>query len=478
MKKLIYILFLLTLVSCDDFLDINPKSVVVDDDLFKNDEGFQDALYGVYSGMGDDYLYGKVLSVTSLELCAQTLYTESSTSIRDREFSKLEYSNSTVNSVIEQVWKRMYEKIGYTNNILQNLEEKSEKDLRYYNLYKGEALALRAAMHFDLLRLFAVNINSNDAEGLKRAIPYRKHYDHKISSFKSVEEVYAEIIADLKAAEKLLEEDKQNIFYPRRKGGFYFTDSRITHLNIYGVQALLARVYWQKNDMENAALYAKKVIDSDMFHFMPKTDLKDKLASVMSMTETIWGLYKYTFWKTTKAICGGESSSLYLTPLSASAYDTEPGIGKDYRIEWIQQSDTGFPLLRKLYNVKAIDKDKEKETYDDDNGYLGINMIRIPEMYLIMAEYLLDKNKEEASQYYDALIMARGVVSLKEQGIDLTRELIMQQRRKEFIGEGQEWFRMKRDLEEVNIYLSGITRPGIDAIYKWPYPDIEDERNK
>lgn len=53
----------------------------------------------------------------------------------------------------------------------------------------------------------------------------------------------------------------------------------------------------------------------------------------------------------------------------------------------------------------------------------------------------------------------------------------MIERRKEFVGEGQEWFRMKRELEDVNVYLTGMTLTGSDATYKWPYPDIEDERN-
>ncbi len=477
MKKLVYILLLFVVASCNDFLDINPKSIIVNDDLFKNDEGFQDALYGVYASMGESNLYGKALSIEYVELCAQNLYSIN-VSLKYKAFSKLDFVDSDASSHIKGIWEEMYEKIGYVNNILQNLEKKSKGDLRYYNLYKGEALALRAAMHFDLLKLYAVNINSADAESLRRAIPYVKEYGYKITKFVSVEEVYNEIIADLKEAEKFLEEDKKNISYPRNPGGLYFADSRITHLNIYAVQALLARVYWQKYDMENAALYAKKVIDSDKFHFMVKTDLKNKLASVMSMEETIWGLYKYDFWEETQNVFGENTShSLNLAPFFPFVYDVDPIIGKDYRIEWVRKATTGQPLLYKLYNVELIEK-KDGEFYDDSNGYLGINMIRIPEMYLIMAEYFLDKNIEEATRYYDALITARGLIGLKERGEVLNKNIIMQERRKEFVGEGQEWYRMKRELENIEVFLTGETIQGSDVVYKWPYPDIEDERNK
>lgn len=420
MKKLTYILFLLVLVGCNDFLDINPKSIVVNDDLFKNDEGFQDALYGVYSAMAESKLYGKALTIENIELCAQNFYS-TNTTLKYKALSKLEFVDSDASSYLEDIWETMYETIGYTNNILQNLEEKSSNDLRYYKLYKGEALALRAVMHFDLLKLYAVNINSTNAKSLSRAIPYVKKYRYKITKFSSVEEVYNNIIADLKTAEQLLVEDKNNISYPRKSGGEYFTDSRITHLNIYAVQALLARVYWQKNDMQNAALYAKKVINSDKFHFMEKTDLKNKLASVMSMKETIWGLYKYTFWKETQKIFEeNTSSSLKLAPFFTTIYNVDPTQGKDYRIDWIKEDATGKPYLAKLYNTQIIESGGT--TYNDSNGYLGINMIRIPEMYLIMAEYLINTNKEEALKYYDALITARGLIGLKERGEDLTKD--------------------------------------------------------
>ena len=43
-------------------------------------------------------------------------------------------------------------------------------------------------------------------------------------------------------------------------------------MNLYAVQALLARVYWMKQDMDSAAIYAKKVIDSQKFPLMTSSD--------------------------------------------------------------------------------------------------------------------------------------------------------------------------------------------------------------
>ena len=60
MKKLIYILILLiTFYSCDNFLDVRPTGEIVNNDLFETAEGYEEALYGVYSFLAREPLYGK-----------------------------------------------------------------------------------------------------------------------------------------------------------------------------------------------------------------------------------------------------------------------------------------------------------------------------------------------------------------------------------------------------------------------------------
>ena len=44
----------------------------------------------------------------------------------------------------------------------------------------------------------------------------------------------------------------------------------------------------------------------------------------------------------------------------------------------------------------------------------GINLIRIPEMYLIAAEALLDKDIELAQDYFDTFIESRGLFKYKD----------------------------------------------------------------
>ena len=41
-----------TLGSCEDFLNVNPKGEVFDQDMFTSAEGYEDALYGIYAELG------------------------------------------------------------------------------------------------------------------------------------------------------------------------------------------------------------------------------------------------------------------------------------------------------------------------------------------------------------------------------------------------------------------------------------------
>ena len=77
MKKLKYILiiFCFTLYySCDSFLDVRPEGEVVNNELFKNAEGFEDAIYGVYSTLAGPSYYGRTMTYYFNDILAQYFF--------------------------------------------------------------------------------------------------------------------------------------------------------------------------------------------------------------------------------------------------------------------------------------------------------------------------------------------------------------------------------------------------------------------
>ena len=141
-------------------------------------------------------------------------------------------------------------------------------------------------------------------------------------------------------------------------------------------------------------------------------------------------------------------------------------------------------FITKEYNGKSKDilskiMDESNDASEYSGGaYFGFSMIRIPEMYYIMSEALLATgNAEGAMEYLDAVVDARGMEKFADRTplVDITLSDIMAERRKEFIGEGQWWFCLKRLNSPVKLSgATGATIPGSDKIYVLPLP-VEEE---
>ena len=72
MRRIVILLVTILVFSgCENFLDLTPKSEVLGDKLFQSEEGFEDALYGVYTALAQKELYGEKLSYYLPDMLAQ-----------------------------------------------------------------------------------------------------------------------------------------------------------------------------------------------------------------------------------------------------------------------------------------------------------------------------------------------------------------------------------------------------------------------
>ena len=121
MKKLKYILiiFCFTLhYSCDSFLDVRPEGEVVNNELFKNAEGFEDAIYGVYSTLAGPSYYGRTMTYYFNDILSQYFFYDYPGDVT-LKICNFEYKDATVRPTIDQIWGGMYKNISYVNNILE-----------------------------------------------------------------------------------------------------------------------------------------------------------------------------------------------------------------------------------------------------------------------------------------------------------------------------------------------------------------------
>ena len=452
--------------SCEGFLDITPDGQVKRDEMLATNEGVEDALYGVYAKLRNTTLYGQEMYFSSLEIMSQTLYCYGNTGVT--ALGQYDYNNTTVKNVFAMIWNDMYNNISNVNSVL-NAPLVDGANAYPANIYKGEALALRAMMHFDLMRLFAEQITVNpNAKG----IPYATEFSLNTPDFETLAENYNHVLADLQEAERLLADEGE---YENTTS---FMADRQIHLNLHAVRALMARVFLTKGDKEKALEYAEKVIAQSGRQLKTKTEVINDVAGVLSKKECLFGVYFSGFYTQVSAKLQQtiSYSSLDLRGDFMEMY--EKGVsGLDFRTTaYFTSVDLGGTAKYRLSKFTDIYDLQNNASARPADLIQGINMIRLPEMYYIAAECLLDKDYPKALDYFNEVVTNRGLDALSGEGEEtLTQEVINTERYKEMIGEGQTFFNMKRLNLSIPSYDNSVTYRPEDGIYVVPIPDSEYE---
>ena len=123
MKRTTYLLIaLLTLTSCEKWLDVMPNTDVPAKELFTTENGFTSALAGLYISMTEENTYGKNLSFGLPEQLAQ-FYDKLPDGTTDRN-SVYIYDRETsgaynTKGVLANTWQAQYHIIANANNLLK-----------------------------------------------------------------------------------------------------------------------------------------------------------------------------------------------------------------------------------------------------------------------------------------------------------------------------------------------------------------------
>ena len=431
--------------GCGKWLDIQPYDEIAEEDLLSTEDGFRMLLNGIYIELNDDMLYGGALSVEMIEIMggAYEMGTDGSVWGDYSDIASYEYGTEYWQTRFNETWNKAYELILDCNLLLAQINDKREifSGDDYY-IIKGEALALRAMLHFDMLRAFALNYQDYpDAMG----IPYADSFIRKIHPQLSSKEVLGRIVDDLKEAQSLLADidpcfdeqfkDSYYHFVQPRDNGDIFESYRAYRMNYFAVTGLLARVYDYMGEPEQAYECAKYVIDKSdegYFTFTDEYDLATDLRyrDVIMQNELLFALdgidVKQLFYQAD----AGSNSNYALLDVESLYPDAD-----DFRHYCVgESSTTGRTISYKYYKT------------DSGSSYAGkIPMIRLSEMYLIAANAVYATNPDEAVGYLTTIRKMRGASQVVNSNTYETflAELTTEARR-EFLGEGQMFYWYKR----------------------------------
>ncbi|CDS92783.1 conserved hypothetical protein [Sphingobacterium sp. PM2-P1-29] len=491
MKKIYIILIFISnlgFLSCSKWLDIQPESDVDKNILFSTEDGFKEALIGVYTRSAKSDLYGKEMTIGTAEVLVQNYSIASNDPLRYQQTKNFRYSDANFIARKDNVWKGLYNGIANANLILGEIDKKQNLFIGHnYPLIKGEALALRAYLHFDALRLFATAPIVSDQSD---AIPYVTTYSNKSTKLSSVSQVLDSVIRDLEQAKELLKIDpiRQKSYvigYPTSTDTLQnselqdpslFLQNRRHRLNYFAVCGLLARVNLYKGDQIKALAYAKEIIAAKKFPWTNRTDFlavdADKKDRIL-YKELLFAWYIPAMSNTFNNEWFTEGNSgMYLDQEEAKIiYDVGGAGGSDMRYtQWFGSTSVGSafisPLLKYRRNVFS-------ESFSANLHYLVAPAIRLSEMYYIAAECTFGNDPAQALAYLDEVRQNRGI----GQKLDMMsqadfRQVLIKEYRKEMYAEGQLFFVYKR-LNQPIVGQQGAVIPVNQQVFTWPLPDDE-----
>jgi hypothetical protein len=397
----------ISLISCSDFLEVEPLQSVSDELAITDKASLNTAIRGAYRHLSSDGYYGQSYVYLGYVQSGDVKYQVFN--------SPSEFEFRAEDGLYASAWSAIYRTINITNHVIAKTPEIIDNGLTQAerNTILGEAHFIRALAYFDLARAWGgVPIKTQPTTDIDEDANLTRS---------TLEQTYDFVLSELIEAENLLSENVNRI--------------RATK---YTVWALRARYHLYRGEWERAVDYSTRVINSPNFKL----------------------LYPYNSWFADGIVQSEESilelvySSINPNPIFAVAGLTPKGGAYRYRpedatVDILTNSETGGGRRALLDSVTqsgetlyAVGLYYRKPATDPSY------VLRIAEQYLIRAEANaqigLAENLSDAIDDLNAIRnradLANTLATTKEEILDA----ILAERRLEFLWEAHRYFDLTR----------------------------------
>jgi hypothetical protein len=446
MKKIIITLLLSVglFISCTE-LEVTPTSFVTEDNYFKTQDDAVASVNAVYASLsldpGEQSLFGRNLYFLTDMATDYAAAGVSATNPQVRALSSL--THDATSDRVQVAWRQIYSGINRANVSIDNIPKVSGSEVVKTRLI-NEAKFIRALLYFQAVRLWGgVPIvlhepKSIDLESLK-------------ANRATVDQVYTQIITDLKDAESL------PTTYPANDAGRATSGA---------AKAILAKVYLTRKDWPNAILKTKEVINGGYGYA-----LFENFADVFNKTKKNGKEHIFSVQFEPNQAGNGSSGSTFQGTSFTGFTATEPAdiisdvalfydtyTAGDTRRDVSYAKQLLNPATGTLYTFpKPIFKKYLDLTNLATPGNVAINfpIIRYADILLSLAE-ATNEQSGPTTEAYEALNQVRRraygkPINTPDPTIDLSgltpvtfRAAIQEERKKEFVQEGQRWYDLVR----------------------------------
>ena len=472
MKKIaLYISIILTgglTLSCgEDFLDVKPSNSTESSVTIKTQADAKVMVNGLHRNLLSSNFYGR-----NFLIYGDAKGGDVTIASQGRGLDGLYvYNQDALNSSYSGFWSSGYNSLLQANNIIKSiseLETSGVSNAGFLN-YKGQALTIRALLHFDLVRLYGKTY-TDDPNSFGIPIVTEIIDASAQPTRNSVSETYAQIVKDLSDAEVMLSKAKSN-----------------GYINYYANKALQARVYLTMGDFSKALAAAEEVINSKVYSLYTNAEWVNSWQNTFGK-ESIFELvvakdqgdlgsaslgYYYLRSKDNNALGNFIASDYYLNKLNEDANDVRWGIM------------TNDELNRQAACYKYVGSvNKSGDKPDGPFTAVNIKMIRLSEVYLIASEAALKSGSAQKAADYLNEIRKRAPGLAPATASNVNEKMILDEKGKELYGEGHRFWDMIRtnqqitfNDEHVGVTMSHRTKTIDRTFYKTILPIPRTEIN-
>lgn len=482
-KTIITILICSAISSCSKFLEEDPKHLVNIENYYKTETDAIAAVNSIYAYLNsiDDFAAGG----NTAGVYHSTLWVAIGLASDEMENNQLgtphfdqlsSFTFNSQNAAFQDIWAKHYKTITIANIAISRIPLISMNESLRDRLV-GEAKFLRGLLYFNLVRMFPkVPLLVAEEEPL---------YPPASTS----NDVYTQIIADLQDAANTLP-----LQYDISNGRGRATSG--------AANALLAKVFLTKEDWENAALYAKKVIDSQQYELWAdyadvfKLSSRNGKEAIFSVgfgdaggAISFWevGQFNVRLLPTELSVQGIQNAQGWQRP-TLYLYNQYESNDRRRSVNFITQvtnTQTGESSTIRPYFSKYWDKEIEPQGNESSNDF---PVIRYADVLLMYAEAENELNQSAIAHTYINMIRKRaryngteylvGVPDYTALTKEQFRTAILKERMLELACEGHRWFDLVRTKKLET--LVPLAKPGVTPTsnnYIFPIPQYEQDLN-
>lgn len=466
----------LGLGSCNSWLNVQPYDSMTEEQLYSTESGIQRALNGLYLSLASNSLYAENLTCGALSVMSQNYFIGSEHT--DYELSRYSHSSEAPKQIYEDIWQSAYMLISDCNEFLEQTPLHREVMVdAHYRMAIGEALAVRTLLHFDLFRLFGPAYREETKTS--SSIPYYNISTDITQPILTAENLMEHLMTDIDSAILMLDEDV--ILSEGVVEGENFWDYRNLRMNYYAAWALKARMCWYMGDeyateafqIASSLLAGKDPLTQESNNFtevFTPVSASDAVEDRVYFSECLFAVHNMQRDALYDALFSNDLSdntillstseyinNLFDMPTDCRLNNWEDAMGRESStalmnfVKYAEQAENVYHPY--LYEIQSV--------------------FRMSELYLIAAATA--PGQETAAEYLEDFRLTRAVEyqegNMEGQDVNTILEREWQ---KEFLGEGQFYYYMKRNGMTEFAGANGL----VSIIYDIPLPESETDNRR